>query len=114
MSARLRLECEDVRGSDINWNNRRYFVSRDIGMAEVGQSGMGSPQRTHLLPFTRCDRGMTQQIPFYQSLAPSHLEIPDSIIVLPRFCLPFLSLLYFAVSLMYFSVPCDMFCYLTL
>ena len=46
---------------------------------------MGSPQRTHLLPFTRCDRGMTQQIPFYQSLAPSHLEIPDSIIVLPNF-----------------------------
>lgn len=47
---------------------------------------MGSPQRTHLLPFTRCDRGMTQQIPFYQSLALSHLETPDSITVLTLFC----------------------------
>lgn len=33
--------------------------------------------RTHLLPFTRCDRGATQQIPLLQSLA--HIVwTPDS------------------------------------
>lgn len=73
-----------VRGSDIkkaDGLNIKYIVP-----SESPQVGMGSPQRTHLLPFTRCDRGMTQQIPFYQSLALSHLEIPDSITVLPPFC----------------------------
>lgn len=35
--------------------------------------------RTHLLPFTRCDRGATQHIPIWQSLA-YLVWTPDSIL----------------------------------
>lgn len=65
-------------GADSLWGGSQKYIGF-IYSAKADSVRNEIHYRTHLLPFTRCDRGATQQIPIMQSLA--HLVwTPDSIL----------------------------------